>query len=349
MAENTLTERREPLLSDALALFRRYQREHEEKAANLAHEDAAKSGASFEKARTNKLIADRIANFLAAPPVAPAEPVAEEGRTAERKAFESYIVTMFGPRGRAVLKRNAEGDYLSDAGAFAWKAWLRSAVGGRWRVTPAQPSTVAAEGATLTVWYGEMPESNGRRNWTAMLHRKDADGFDKFTQGFIFARSEYPDRVRYEADRMAWLIGEKADEPDLLAYDADLHSGYVAPPAPSPVTPEKEADRPAEAGPPWRGDLAEALAMTDCAALDELTEDAIRSKAKALLKHMGWRAKDKPGWHSVIELMTRFGLECRKVADRCAYPACGCDRDAVCAVAVERIEAAALGREERAG
>ncbi|MES3625068.1 hypothetical protein QDQ66_06610, partial [Citrobacter freundii] len=43
--------------------------------------------------------------------------------------------------------------------------------------------------------------------------------------------------VRYEADRMRHLIGELADEPDILAYDADAHSGYVNP-GNSPVTPD---------------------------------------------------------------------------------------------------------------
>lgn len=79
----------------------------------------------------------------------------------------------------------------------------------------------------LTVWYGSMPESNGRENWTAIIRR--VNPVDKWDQGFCFARSEYPDRVRYEADRMRWIIGELADKPDILAYDDTLHSGYVEP------------------------------------------------------------------------------------------------------------------------
>jgi hypothetical protein len=47
------------------------------------------------------------------------------------------------------------------------------------------------------------------------------------TANFAFARSEYPDRVRYDADRMRYLIGELTERPDLLAYDSDKHSGYV--------------------------------------------------------------------------------------------------------------------------
>jgi hypothetical protein len=77
----------------------------------------------------------------------------------------------------------------------------------------------------LTVWYGAMPETNGKTNWTAILHRKG----ECLSTGITIYRSEYPDRVRYEADRMSHLIGELADEPDILAYDANAHSGYVEP------------------------------------------------------------------------------------------------------------------------
>lgn len=81
----------------------------------------------------------------------------------------------------------------------------------------------ASDAQALTVWYGSMPESNGKTNWTAILHRGDV------TRGITLAMSEYPDRVRYEADRMRWMIGQLADEPFILDYDADKHSGYVAP------------------------------------------------------------------------------------------------------------------------
>ncbi|OCO64329.1 hypothetical protein AN690_0200700 [Citrobacter freundii] len=77
----------------------------------------------------------------------------------------------------------------------------------------------------LTVWYGAMPETNGKTNWTAILHRKG----QQIWEGITIDRSEYPDRVRYEADRMRHLIGELPDEPDILSYDADAHSGYVKP------------------------------------------------------------------------------------------------------------------------
>jgi len=61
-----------------------------------------------------------------------------------------------------------------------------------------------------------MPESNGKANWTALLHRGD------LTQGFTLARSEYKDRVRYDADRVRFLLGELDKAPFILDYDGDL-------------------------------------------------------------------------------------------------------------------------------
>lgn len=73
----------------------------------------------------------------------------------------------------------------------------------------------------LAVWYGKMPESNGKTNWTALLHR-----VGDLYNGITIDRSEYPDRVRYEADRMRYMIGELEEEPCILDYDPELHSGY---------------------------------------------------------------------------------------------------------------------------
>lgn len=82
-----------------------------------------------------------------------------------------------------------------------------------------------AEPVALSVWYGSMPESNGKSNWTAILYRKG----EGWSEGITIDRGEYPDRVRYEADCMRFLIGELAGEPDILDYDAEAHSGYTAP------------------------------------------------------------------------------------------------------------------------
>lgn len=87
----------------------------------------------------------------------------------------------------------------------------------------------------LTVWEGPMPESNGKSNFTAILKRKDGGTFlEEMTNGFTIARSEYPDRVRYEADCVRWLIGELAEEPFICDYDSNKHSGYVKPQADIP-------------------------------------------------------------------------------------------------------------------
>lgn len=94
----------------------------------------------------------------------------------------------------------------------------------------AYPATVTAPAQPeLTVWYGPMPESSGAQNFTATLKRKGASMFD--TDSFTFSRSEYPDRVRYDADCMRYLIGELTKRPDILDYDAHKHSGYAAPAA----------------------------------------------------------------------------------------------------------------------
>ncbi|MEB7922379.1 DUF551 domain-containing protein [Atlantibacter hermannii] len=79
----------------------------------------------------------------------------------------------------------------------------------------------------LVVWYGSMPESNGKTNWTAILYRKG----EGIQDGFTIDRSEYPGRVLYAADRVRYLIGEVAERPYILNYDADEHSGYTAAPA----------------------------------------------------------------------------------------------------------------------
>lgn len=83
----------------------------------------------------------------------------------------------------------------------------------------------------LAVWYGKMPESNGKSNWTAILYRQGGEGtfMGRLSEGITIDRSEYPDRVRYEADRVRHLIGALKDEPDLLAYDDKLRSDYVYP------------------------------------------------------------------------------------------------------------------------
>lgn len=75
----------------------------------------------------------------------------------------------------------------------------------------------------LKVWEGSMPESNGKSNYTAILYTDD------IMDGITIERSEYPDRVRYEADRVRHLIGQRDERPFILDYDANKHSGYKGP------------------------------------------------------------------------------------------------------------------------
>lgn len=96
--------------------------------------------------------------------------------------------------------------------AFGWNAYRAAMLQG------------ADKKPDLTVWYGSMPESNGKANWTAILHRK---GEGRCMNGFTIDRSEYPGRVLYAADRVRYLIGEKSERPSILDYDADAHSGYM--------------------------------------------------------------------------------------------------------------------------
>lgn len=75
----------------------------------------------------------------------------------------------------------------------------------------------------LSVWCGSMPESNGKSNWTVILHRKG----ECLSSGMTIARSEYPDRIRYEADKLRYLIGDLDERPWVTNYDANKHSGYI--------------------------------------------------------------------------------------------------------------------------
>ncbi|CAN7302124.1 hypothetical protein LJR296_001401 [Cupriavidus necator] len=101
-------------------------------------------------------------------------------------------------------------------------AYPQRPIGEGWKPL-CDPATSASPAPKLTVFYGAMPESNGKSNWTAILHAGAIE------DGITLDRSEHPDRVRYEADRARYLIGELAEKPCIVDYDADKHSGYVAP------------------------------------------------------------------------------------------------------------------------
>ncbi len=82
--------------------------------------------------------------------------------------------------------------------------------------------TPASGGPKLGVLFNSMPESDGRSNWTVVLHRANDSGLDVFSNGFQVHRSESYGQARYHADRLRFLIGDIPDRPDILEYDPSL-------------------------------------------------------------------------------------------------------------------------------
>lgn len=75
----------------------------------------------------------------------------------------------------------------------------------------------------LTVRLQSFPESNGKRNWTALLVRvAEWDGLVGNCGGISIARGEFWNRVAYEAERTKLLIGERDKEPNILDYGDDI-------------------------------------------------------------------------------------------------------------------------------
>ena len=75
----------------------------------------------------------------------------------------------------------------------------------------------------LTVRLVSFPESNGKRNWTALLVRADSwGGLVGNCGGITIDRGECWNRVAYEAERAKLLIGERDTEPNVLDYGEDI-------------------------------------------------------------------------------------------------------------------------------
>jgi hypothetical protein len=169
---------------------------------------------------------------LTVPAAGACQPLADE-----RAAFEAWLRRRWPNACRPIDEKTVTGSYAFTENNLLWEVWQVRAALAQQAGARAQPE--------LTVWYGAMPESNGKSNFTAILRRKGAGPFD--TCHVTIDRSEYPDRVRYEADRVRWIIGELDAAPCILDYDADKHSGYVA--APAPAT---EEERDAKDAARWR-------------------------------------------------------------------------------------------------
>ena len=75
----------------------------------------------------------------------------------------------------------------------------------------------------LTVRIRSFPESNGKRNWTAMFVRTEKwSGLVGNCGGIPIARGEYWNRVAYHAEEARALLGERLTEPHILQYGEDV-------------------------------------------------------------------------------------------------------------------------------
>lgn len=83
----------------------------------------------------------------------------------------------------------------------------------------------AREQPRLTVRLTSFPESNGKRNWTALLVREEKwGGLIGNAGGITVARGELWNRVAYEAERARFLLGQRGTEPFILDYGDDIET-----------------------------------------------------------------------------------------------------------------------------
>lgn len=145
----------------------------------------------------------------AEPAPAPVQQVGEltaEQRDAQEAPFEAWWEK------HGQFQRAGGGAYEK---TFAWHAWCAALS------TRAQPLSDAQP--RLTVRLTSFPESNGKRNWTALLVRADKwGGLIGNCGGVSLARGELWNRVAYHAECARLLIGERDTEPDILDYGDDI-------------------------------------------------------------------------------------------------------------------------------
>ncbi len=89
----------------------------------------------------------------------------------------------------------------------------------------------------LRVVIKSYPESNGKRNWTALFMREERfAGLVGNGGGVTIDRGEYWNRVAYFSERARVLLGLRESEPDLIEYGEDV------------LTPEEWEGKDPEAG-----------------------------------------------------------------------------------------------------
>lgn len=155
-----------------------------------------------------------------------APPVSIPPTNALYPIFSKHEAEMFARRDSTLLGTTRLPD-----GKFAWILMV-----GKLRKDPAEaaeivgqatPSARVAPAAQprLTVRLTSFPESNGKRNWTALLVREEPwNGLVGNCGGVSLARGEFWNRVAYEAERARFLIGERDTEPFILDYGDDIET-----------------------------------------------------------------------------------------------------------------------------
>lgn len=164
-------------------------------------------------------------------------PNTEDGSLAVRllRALSKALLSQAGAL--ANIKRSAE---EANAEANPWNvdrndvlSWLGErdlplTVENAWRARVAlagTPGTGQVKKVELTVRMCSFPESNGKRNWTAMFVRKTPwQGLVGNCGGITIARGENWNRVAYEAECARALIGERDTEPHILDYGDDIQT-----------------------------------------------------------------------------------------------------------------------------
>lgn len=77
----------------------------------------------------------------------------------------------------------------------------------------------------LKVVVCSFPESNGKRNWTALLLREQPwEGLAGNCGGITLAYGELWNRVAYEAECTKFLLGMRDTEPCILDYGVDIET-----------------------------------------------------------------------------------------------------------------------------
>lgn len=143
------------------------------------------------------------------------------------------------------LRAFAEGVRIGHAPDQRLLASRLEAIADAISAAPQQPAP--ADHPRLTVRVASFPESNGKRNWTALLVRAEPwGGLIGNCGGITIARGELWNRVVYEAECARALLGERDTEPHILDYGDDIHTPdewvgevrggkAVRPPKPAPA------------------------------------------------------------------------------------------------------------------